>query len=1569
MDVDSINALPFPDPSRMTKQQELGGGWDVPLSAEEECGAAAHERSGREEQREEAVGGPASGSYGASMLLTPPASLPTSQRHPSLLPDSPVSVRPEGPFARPLQTNGAEELLSEREQEPGRRVEEEEGQRGMTPPFRLDDEVAVEGNEMQIDEEAPNPFSSTRPIPRPIRSRYASSHASSASLDLDLDLDLDFATAPPLSPSSASMTTLPLITPASLPAHKRSHSQVSPASSAGRTPSPAQVGQLILEETESAIDPFHLALSGLARSPSPDLALDVDFDVSLSPRSSFSTSTATLPTLPSAAATAAPTLTSFLSYDSQRARPLAPLAPTTSFTSVLASGTRATTPTAAPTGESSGSGLLRRRARSSTANSTSAFTLSASAGNASSGNAPGAHTGERSTSSKRRRSGTLSLSFGGGSGNDSTGTFTLSGNNEGTASGSGRRSSAAAPRLSLGCFPAGGTGAEEWTSPALRPPPGSSAPPAQTPTLSLLRPRSPTVRPFLSPAAAEAAPASSNPALFPTLPLSASTTTSTPVEPANEASFRRLAQRSSALQAHGEELLREAEGALRRAEGTIAGIEAEERERRREEEVRERLVSPPTGRPAEAHRNGQVIVGVRRGEGWGSRSSSTTASAPPTASRHRRRSSLFGSLGGGGSPATTLPALATTTTATSNGPALRSPTSPPRASPSAFSSAFNAIPTSPTSPAGSTSTSISTSTTRARQFLTQLRARRPRLSRNGTTVSPPLSPAEQQREEQRESGAHGSFFPLRGVEADASTMTVRARPVARAASAVEDWHPPSVTADFPSVAGSTDTPMPPDPPSGPFTLVRSLTLPSPPPLTDPSPAHEALSSYDESAELAAAARLNERVLERRRVSERLELGRTPSPFPFLPSAFSLNAFFATDEVSDREGRLWGEREGGGGGSSGRTLRGPTQSANERWRRGERPFSTAGTTTTTATGTALASATVSASSSSLASSGAGRSIASSHARTGQGGEAREARWSTPLGLQRHGRQERQEGAGVALRRAQRSGERTSTEEGDRQWWRVEESPSPPQPRRTSEERRAHRTPSFLDSQPLSSSATTASTARATDTSSASLNARAPPFRLPRPALAAPPCLRSGHSLFADDEEEAPLSQDSEGGRFSGLGGWAAPTLPLSKIRVTEDPETDCGRSNTQTDPNQPSRLPSFSFETSRASSSSSRRLMPWDDPEYVGSAAPRFDPFGDAPFLPPINGVAPSSSTSTRIGGAAPPRSSLADALARFDSRPASRDPDWRETLRRRHTNGTSPTRSGVEPTSPSSANNPIPGASTLASALDSVAAADARIATVEERLAQHRQSRMDRLAQMRRERNVVRSLLGGGGGAGASPPPLSPGEGQSRDFISGFEVGRQPQPTPGPSSPRRRTLDRLLRSLGGSGGGGERRGFAIWDDDFAGFFGLGGGRFGDSAALDPRNYLSDDTFDDSYEALLRLSERLGEAKPKGVPQSKLDQLRRFRYGEWPAGEREGEKEELEDEGLAGKGKGKERAKEGRLAVKGVEKEARCPVCLCDYEDDDAVLQTTCGHGFHEDCLVSWLKEHASCPVCRRDQAT
>ncbi|XP_036604758.1 E3 ubiquitin-protein ligase RNF126-like [Trichosurus vulpecula] len=43
----------------------------------------------------------------------------------------------------------------------------------------------------------------------------------------------------------------------------------------------------------------------------------------------------------------------------------------------------------------------------------------------------------------------------------------------------------------------------------------------------------------------------------------------------------------------------------------------------------------------------------------------------------------------------------------------------------------------------------------------------------------------------------------------------------------------------------------------------------------------------------------------------------------------------------------------------------------------------------------------------------------------------------------------------------------------------------------------------------------------------------------------------------------------------------------------------------------------------------------------------------------------------------------------------------------------------------------------------------------------------------------------------------------------------------------------------------------------------------------------------------------------------------------------------------------------------------CPVCKDDYTLGENVRQLPCNHLFHDGCIVPWLEQHDTCPVCRK----
>lgn len=47
----------------------------------------------------------------------------------------------------------------------------------------------------------------------------------------------------------------------------------------------------------------------------------------------------------------------------------------------------------------------------------------------------------------------------------------------------------------------------------------------------------------------------------------------------------------------------------------------------------------------------------------------------------------------------------------------------------------------------------------------------------------------------------------------------------------------------------------------------------------------------------------------------------------------------------------------------------------------------------------------------------------------------------------------------------------------------------------------------------------------------------------------------------------------------------------------------------------------------------------------------------------------------------------------------------------------------------------------------------------------------------------------------------------------------------------------------------------------------------------------------------------------------------------------------------------------------------CSVCKEEFEEATEVVKMPCNHLFHQECLLTWLKMHNSCPTCRFELPT
>jgi hypothetical protein len=47
-------------------------------------------------------------------------------------------------------------------------------------------------------------------------------------------------------------------------------------------------------------------------------------------------------------------------------------------------------------------------------------------------------------------------------------------------------------------------------------------------------------------------------------------------------------------------------------------------------------------------------------------------------------------------------------------------------------------------------------------------------------------------------------------------------------------------------------------------------------------------------------------------------------------------------------------------------------------------------------------------------------------------------------------------------------------------------------------------------------------------------------------------------------------------------------------------------------------------------------------------------------------------------------------------------------------------------------------------------------------------------------------------------------------------------------------------------------------------------------------------------------------------------------------------------------------------------ENNCSICLDEFKNEDILKKLNCSHIFHKDCLVPWINNYKSCPLCRTD---
>ncbi|KAF9951336.1 Nucleolysin TIAR [Mortierella alpina] len=129
----------------------------------------------------------------------------------------------------------------------------------------------------------------------------------------------------------------------------------------------------------------------------------------------------------------------------------------------------------------------------------------------------------------------------------------------------------------------------------------------------------------------------------------------------------------------------------------------------------------------------------------------------------------------------------------------------------------------------------------------------------------------------------------------------------------------------------------------------------------------------------------------------------------------------------------------------------------------------------------------------------------------------------------------------------------------------------------------------------------------------------------------------------------------------------------------------------------------------------------------------------------------------------------------------------------------------------------------------------------------------------------------------------------------------------------------------------------------------------------PEDYLNDDQVDDSYEGLLRLSERIGQAKAKGVSEQTLRDMDKH-IASWSRVR--AIKAALPSSTASTSTSTSTSTSSTSSADDGVDE--NCTICLQTYKLPDLLRTLPCRHGFHVDCIDTWLQTSAQCPICRQE---
>jgi len=162
-------------------------------------------------------------------------------------------------------------------------------------------------------------------------------------------------------------------------------------------------------------------------------------------------------------------------------------------------------------------------------------------------------------------------------------------------------------------------------------------------------------------------------------------------------------------------------------------------------------------------------------------------------------------------------------------------------------------------------------------------------------------------------------------------------------------------------------------------------------------------------------------------------------------------------------------------------------------------------------------------------------------------------------------------------------------------------------------------------------------------------------------------------------------------------------------------------------------------------------------------------------------------------------------------------------------------------------------------------------------------------------------------------------------------------------------------SGGGDGGGG-----------LGGLGGLRGlGRGGQQAELDVDRM--------GYEDLLRLEEALGSVRPRvqGARPEQLEELPVWEYKKPKQGANSnangaapGGPSSSSSSAASSSSSSSSSAAPSGAGAGADQSGAECAICMCEFEEGDAIKGLPCMHTFHAAEIDKWLRTNSACPICR-----